>query len=240
MDGSRHPAQLALRPPDLEALQDDVEHNLRHGRAFVADASTDGFAERDACTLVLVHPESGDTLELAAEVVWVKAEDPGRGVGVELVGFGSEDLARLEAFATEAKKAPQHEDIHLRVRRYSTAEQLRGAREGDLPERVALERVYGKLVWEVLLQNPRITVPEVSRIARKGNVPQPILELIAGNAAWLGSAELRRALLSNQRLSRTACEKVLRSLPRAELTLVSRQTRYPMPVRQAAKKLQGR
>lgn len=228
--------QLRLCHQDLEALREDFDQNLRLGRAFVAGAME--LSERDACELVLVHPETGDTLSLPAEVVWRKAEEPGAGTGVELRELDEQASARLESFVQEEKKAaPQN--VHERVRGFSAAEQMRCAREGELAERVALERVYGKAVWEALLENPRVTVPEIARIARKGNAPKPLLEKIVANAAWLASSELRRALLSNARLGSASIEKVLRALPKAELALAARQSSYPMPVRQAAKKLRS-
>jgi hypothetical protein len=231
-------AQLTLRYDDLEALQADLEGNLRHARAFVSGAG--GVAARAECTLVVVHPETGDTLEFQAEVVWVKDADPGRGVGLLLQGLGPEELGRLEAFARESKGKPAVENVIQRVRAYSAAQQLKAAREGDLATRVALERVYSKAVWEPLLQNPRVTPPEVARIARKGNLPRPALESIVANPKWLASGEVRRALLSNPKLSGMALDKVLRALPKSELTLASNQSIYPASVRQAAKKLQGR
>jgi hypothetical protein len=228
--------QLHLRHEDLEALQADFEQNLRLGRAFVTGAAE--LEERDGCELLLVHPETGDTLSLSAEVVWVKADEPGSGTGLVLRELDAKDAARLASFVQEKKAAPQN--VHERVRGFSAAEQMRCAREGDLPERVALERVYGKAVWEALLENPRVTVPEIARITRKGNAPKPLLEKIAANAAWMGSGELRRALLTNTRLGGASIDKVLRSLPKAELALAARQSSYPMPVRQAAKKLRSR
>lgn len=239
--------QLPLRYEDLEELQQDLEQNLRQGRAFVAGEAE--LAERDACQLVIVHPETGDTLQLPAEVVWVKTEQPGRGTGLALRGLGAQELARLEAFAREEKKPaaqngeqkkPAAHNVHERVRGLTTPEQLRCARNGELAERVALERVYAKAVWDALLDNPRVTVPEVARIARKGNAPRPLLEKIVANAAWLASPEVRRALLSNPRVGGAALDKVLRALPKTELALAARQTSYPMAVRQAAKKLCSR
>ena len=238
MSVSRTSPQLTLRYEDLEALQEDLECNLRHGRAFAGGAG--GVAERQACEVAIVHPESGDTFDLQAEVVWVKDDEPGRGIGLAFQEFDPDCLERLAAFAQGSKSERGPEHIHLRVRRYSTAEQMKGAREGDLAERIALERVYGKGVWELLLQNRRITVPEVTRIARKGNVPAPLLDTVAANAAWLSSGELRRVLLTNARLGNVSRDKILRALPKAELTLVTRQPAYPPAVRQAAKKLQGR
>ncbi|MBW2421655.1 MAG: PilZ domain-containing protein [Deltaproteobacteria bacterium] len=230
--------QLTLRYDDLEALQSDIDTHLRFARAFVPDAG--GLAPRDPCELSIVHPETGNTLSFQAEVVWVKSDDPGRGVGLLLQGLDSKELARLDAFARESKGQPAVENVAQRVRSYSTAQQLKAGREGDLPTRIALERVYGKGVWEPILQNPRVSPPEVSRIARKGNLPKPALESITANTKWLASGEIRRALLSNPRLTGMALDKVLRALPKPELTLAANQTTYSGAVRQAAKKLQGR
>jgi hypothetical protein len=111
------------------------------------------------------------------------------------------------------------------------------ARDGDVHERVLLERIYGKLVWEPLLRNPRLGLPEVARIARMGALPRPLIEIIVGNAGWLKSPEVRRALLSNPRLGADQIPRVLRLLARHELRLVPAQTAYPPPVRDAARRL---
>jgi hypothetical protein len=66
------------------------------------------------------------------------------------------------------------------------------------------------------------------------------VETITGNAAWLAVSALRRALLMNPQVTGAALDKVLRATPRAELTVISKQSVYPMTVRQAIKKLQGR
>ena len=121
----------------------------------------------------------------------------------------------------------------------SGVEQLRMAATGSLPERVALERMYGPTVWPILLENARITTPEVARIARKGTLPRPLVEMIAGNAAWLAVGEVQRALLSNPRAPTAVIEKVLRALPRRDLQRVPTQTAYTTAVRAAAKKMLG-
>jgi hypothetical protein len=105
---------------------------------------------------------------------------------------------------------------------------------------VALERIFGKSVWEPILQNQRVTPPEVARIARMGNAPIPVLDLITGNPAWLAAGEVRRALLSNPRLSDDGLTKVLRSTPKHELQLVAMQTYYPPRVRKLARALLNR
>jgi hypothetical protein len=124
-----------------------------------------------------------------------------------------------------------------RVRRMSAAEQLRLARTGERDERIALERVLGKAVWDGLLHNPRITTPEVAAIARMGTLPTPLLEFIVGNAGWLRAPEIRRAVLSNPRLAGEQIARVLRAMPKAELRLMPLQSAYPAAVREAAKRL---
>jgi hypothetical protein len=135
--------------------------------------------------------------------------------------------------ARRALPRPPHE----RLRNLNAAEQHRIARDGDVNERVLLERIYGKAVWEPLLRNPRLGLPEVARIARMGALPRPLIEIIVGNAGWLKSPEVRRALLSNPRLGADQIPRVLRLLARHELRLVPAQTAYPPPVRDAARRL---
>ena len=126
-------------------------------------------------------------------------------------------------------------NVQERLRGLTLAAQLKLAVTGELHERVALERMYGKNVWETLLRNPRLTPPEVSRIARYGSLPRVLLEIIVGNNTWLQIPEVRRAVLSNPRLGADQIMKVLRLTPKHELKLAAIQTAYPYAVRSAAK-----
>ncbi len=128
-------------------------------------------------------------------------------------------------------------NAHERLRGLSPAEQYKIARDGEINERIVLERLYGKGVWEALLANPRLTPPEVARIARMGSLPRPQLEHILTNPAWLASPQVRRALLSNPRLPRDGVDKVLRATPKAELRLIPKQVSYPPGVRELATRL---
>ena len=123
------------------------------------------------------------------------------------------------------------------IRGLSANEQIKMARSGEQPDRVILERLYGKQVWEALLSNPRLTVPEVAKIARKGTVPKPMLDLILGNATWVQAPPVRRALLSNPRIGADGVTKVLRATPKHELKLMQKTTAYAAPVREAARKI---
>jgi hypothetical protein len=231
-------------PPSLAAA---FESDLSKGRAFVKDCG--GVEARTACELVLVVGTRSHLL--AGEVVFVREEDPGRGVGVKLV-FEGDALERLRAFVAEtAQPEPESESesesasdseghaqmLHERMRHLSSADQQRIASSGALPERIMLERLYGPNVWETLLHNSRLTIPEVARIAKKGTLPRPLIDLIAANGSWCAAGEVQRALLSNPRSSTTVITKILSTLSKIDLARVPQQTAYPMGVRQTAKKL---
>jgi hypothetical protein len=132
---------------------------------------------------------------------------------------------------------PIARNVHERLRGLNLAAQLKMATSGELHERIILERLYGKNVWETLLRNPRLSAPEVSRIARYGSLPRVLLEIIVGNNAWLQVPEVRRALLSNPRLATDQIVKVLRLMPKHELKLAAAQAVYPYTVRNVAKML---
>jgi hypothetical protein len=201
-----------------------------------------------ACELV-VRAERDDAgeLRLAARVV---ASEAG-GARLELTDEGAalaHDLAALARLADAVAVRPRDDDVvgggraparnvQERLRHLSLAEQVRLAQKGHLHERVVLERMYGKAVWEPLLRNPAVTGPEVARIARMGALPRPLVELIVDHGGWLQIPEIRRALLANPRLGTDQILRVLRLLPRRELELAARQTACSHAVRAAARRL---
>ncbi|HEY1546856.1 MAG TPA: hypothetical protein VGG28_03515 [Kofleriaceae bacterium] len=201
------------RPQVLLELGDDdaLARDLAAGRAFVAGCT---LALGEECDLVVGE------LVVPARVVYVDE----RGAGFELAPTTVEP----------AKRAPT---LHERLRGLTLVQQVKKAQKAEVSERILLERIYGKTVWEPLLRNPRITGPEVARIARMGALPRPMIELIVGNGAWLQIPEIRRALLANPRLGTDQILRVLRMLPKHELKLAASTTGYPMPVRDAAKRL---
>lgn len=243
---------LSLPVTDAAALRALFEKDLAHGRAFVPGAG--GVEALTRCELVLEH--AGRTLRLAAEVVFVKEEDPGRGVGLQLAPMDAAARDALRTFVDSAvdgvegtevvPESAKGDDEKLalnlqeRLRSLSAVEQQRLAAAGTLSERMALERMYGPTVWETLLRNSRLTIPEVARIGRKGTLPRPLVDVIAANPSWIAAGEVQRALLSNPRSSPAVIEKVLRGMSRSDLQLVPQQTAYPGPVREAAKRMLGR
>jgi hypothetical protein len=224
-----------LSAADLERERPNLE------RGSVVAAGAAGLAVGAFCDVELVFP-SGETATLPARAVL--ATDAGTVLAFD--GFDRAALQRLLAAPEpgpavdggESEAEPEEvpsATVQERLRGLPVVEQLRVAREGSVTERIALERLYGKTVWEALLRNTRITAPEVARLAKMGTMPRPLLELIVANPAWLQVPQIRRALLSNGRLSQDMVQRVLALLPRNELKLVPQNTAYPPAVRMAAK-----
>jgi Tfp pilus assembly protein PilZ len=139
-----------------------------------------------------------------------------------------------DASPAEAQQQPAR---HERLRKLTPTQQQKLARTGDYHDRVMLERLHGRNVWEALLQNPKLSLPEVARIARKGTVPRPLIEYISENAAWIQTPLVRRALLGNPRVGAEAIMKLLRLTPKHELKTIHKTNTYSMQVREAARKV---
>ena len=258
-------AELTLRYAGAEELEQDFESNLRKGRAFVPGAS--GLPQRAPCTLHIEHPAGGtielqaeavwvsdnpDAQGVGLELLNFNAEardslrafvasatEPPRA----LSGTRPRQLPLDQLAAASDEKAPESEltpverNLHERVRSLSLADRDSMARKGNMPERVALERCYGGSVWEGLLQNPAITTREVCRMAKSGNLPTNLINLLVSNAGWLADPGIRNALLQNPRVGGLHLERVLRSMSQNDLAHVSENSGVRMQVRQAAKRL---
>jgi hypothetical protein len=235
---------LTLSPADLERQRPSLE------RGAVLAPGLSGLAVGAFCDVELTFP-AGRRITLPARVVLadragaVLAFEPAdRGALAECLGPAEprapEEPPPDATTAEPDEEPPAPANVQERLRGLSVIEQLRIAREGNQTERMVLERIYGKVVWEALLRNTHLTVPEVSRLARMGTMPRPLLELIVGNPAWLQAPQVRRALLSNPRLSAEMVQRVLSALPREELKVVPQNTAYPVAVRMAAKAMTRR
>jgi hypothetical protein len=238
------------RPTVVLELADNPQFvtDLAAGGVFVQGCTLEAYAE---CELLVRGP--GGEMAVPARVVFV---DPAKGAGLELVGFNQAVKERLAALALEPTldlepppESPDDEDAgdHVdddkpktlvdRLRNLTLVQQVRTAKSSNPATRIALERMYGKNVWEALLRNPRLTAPEVARIARMGTLPRVQIEAIVNNGGWLQIPEVRRALLSNPRLGTDQIMRVLRLMPKHELKVASTATAYPFAVRDQAKKL---
>jgi hypothetical protein len=233
---------LALRscgPDDILRLQEfAADAGPRRGAAALgATHSADTRSEARA-----EAPASLDDMTAPAEAVSDSVAAVDQLVDTELPLSEEQELSlddsELEADAESSPASDlQVGSRHDKLRHLNAAQQLKVARTGELSDRIAVERLYGKQVWDALLHNPRISAPEVARIARKGTVPKPLLDAILENGAWIKADAVRRALLSNPKIGAEAVLKLLRITPKHELKTIDKGSAYGMAVREAARKL---
>lgn len=213
----------------------DVYHGgLRDGTVLVPGLC---FAEVPSdAQLILHHPLDGRELLLRVRITEIIEEPP----ATRLVLVAKTGLANfVRGQARVAKNTEANQSLIEKIRKLKRGEQVKMARTGEQPARVALERVCGKDIWEPLLRNPRMTIPEVARIARKGTCPTPLLDLIVENKSWAKAPPIRRALLTNPRLSQGSARKVLALTPKPELKVAAKQMAYPIQIRELARKMSG-
>jgi len=225
----------ALELPGQAVLVSDAEPMRGVGvelRPF--DASVVSTLEEFAAG-ELVLPEDDAEAPSEAENEALEAD---AGVEGQAAVLGDEsELAPEEGEPEGSGDVQAQPAIHERLRKLSVTQQQKIARSGELNDRVMLERLYSKGVWDGLLHNPKITLPEVARIARKGTIPRPLLDVIVDNNAWIQAPIVRRALLGNPRVSSEAIMKLLRITPKHELKIIYKTTTYSTQVREAAHKV---
>lgn len=123
-----------------------------------------------------------------------------------------------------------------RMRSLSQMEKILLAVKADRGERALLLQDNDPRVLLSLLRNPRLTVDEVTRLAKSSFLNYQIADVIVKTAQWMASADLRVALVHNPRTPPAMALRILPSLPVSEIRNVARGG-TSMALKQAALKL---
>lgn len=119
------------------------------------------------------------------------------------------------------------------IQKLGVPAKIRLAEEGDLTERTLLYRMYGKLVFDGLLRNPRITDAEVAKLAKLATIATHQLLAITRKGEWLRIERVRNALLGNPRLPANVAVKLVSTLSKHELRPLLQRRDLPPPVQAA-------
>jgi hypothetical protein len=144
-------------------------------------------------------------------------------------------LARPAAGGTATRQVEQN--AWDKVRALSRIEKLILAPKADRSERAVLAQDNDAQVLHALLRNPRITLEEVTRIARSTLLSAVTAELIAKTAQWSASAEIRSALVGNPRTPTPLALRLLPPLPEPEIRQIAKSTAVSQALKQAALRL---
>ncbi len=146
--------------------------------------------------------------------------------------------AELESIRKASRSSDPIVEELKRIKSLAVPQKLKLAEEGNFTQRNLLFRMYGKLVFDSLLKNPRITEPEVAKLAKLGTLPPPLFQVICMRPDWLRSERIRNNLLANPRTPVGIMQRVVSKLSKQELRPLLRRHDLP-PAAQAAIKAQS-
>jgi hypothetical protein len=144
------------------------------------------------------------------------------------------------ADSEEDESPEKQQNVWDRIRDLSQMEKLLLAVKADRSERALLLQNNDPRVLLSLLRNPRLTVDEVVRLAKSSFLTYQIADVIMKTSQWMGSLDLRLALIHNPKTPPPFALRILATLPDVEVRAVAR-AGTNMALKQAAlRRLQGK
>jgi hypothetical protein len=223
-------------------FESEEELRLEHAANLSFNAlalETSEAIARDATLLVTLRGPWGGQTFVKATVV---AALPGR-IALAIEGDSEEMLRRLleRAAEEETPEAPERQqNTWDRMRGLSQMEKLLLAVKADRSERAILAQDNDPRVLLSLLRNPRLTVDEVVRVAKSSFLTFQVADVIVKAQQWMGSVDVRVALIRNPKTPPAFAMRILPTLPEAEVRAVARAGTNMALKTAALRLLQGR
>lgn len=210
--------------------EDELRVNLAHGALRLPTSETVPLHTNLAVTLR--GPFGGEVQARATAVATLP-----NGIVLAIEGNEDEILQRLLA-RTSAPAAA--ENAWDRMRALSQMEKILLAVKADRSERALLVQDNDPRVLLSLLRNPRLTVDEVTRVAKSSFLTYQIADVILKTAQWMSSLDVRLGLIHNPKTPPAFALRILPTLPDADVRAIARGG-TSMALKQAAlRKLQGK
>jgi len=218
------PAAFVAELESEEELREEHRLNLSLGALRLPTAES---VPLHTSILLSLRGPFGASANVNATVV---AHLPG-GLALTVDGDPDELLKRLLA---------RGENAWDRLRSLSQMEKILLAVKADRTERALLLQDTDPRVLLSLLRNPRLTVEEVSRVAKSPHLTFQIAEVILKTAQWMTSLDVRLGLVHNPKTPPAFALRILPSLPDQEVRAIAR-AGTSMQLKQAAlRRLQGK
>jgi hypothetical protein len=233
-----------------EELRHEQQTNLSLGALLLP--TSENVALNTLLGVTLRGPWGGEVVVRATVVALLPA-----GIALAIDGDAEENLARLLVRAAEVEEergdsgpadaAIPAEDTQEkkqnawdRVRSLSQMEKILLAVKAERSERALLLQDNDPRVLLSLLRNPRLTVDEVSRLARSSFLTYQIADVIMKAGQWMGNLDVRLGLIQNPKTPPAFSLRILPTLPESEVRAIAR-AGTNMALKQAAlRRLQGR
>lgn len=126
-----------------------------------------------------------------------------------------------------------------RIRSLSQMEKILLAVKAERSERAQLVQDNDPRVLLSLLKNPRLTIDEVTRIAKSTFLTYQIAEVIVKTGPWMANLELRVALIHNPKTPAQFALRILPTLPEADVRAIARSSPSTALKQAALRRLQG-
>jgi len=114
----------------------------------------------------------------------------------------------------------------------TVAEKVRVARHGKRPARMLILKGLDKTLHVHVLNNAGVTPDEIAMMASMASLDPTVLRRIAGDAGWLRHTSVARNLICNPKLNLPLVTKILKYVPRDELSRLARTGKVRQSVKQ--------
>ncbi|MGZ4778339.1 MAG: hypothetical protein ACXV5L_04035 [Thermoanaerobaculia bacterium] len=139
------------------------------------------------------------------------------GVALSIEGGAGDLVQRLLA-----DDAPKGQTLADRLRSLPRVQKIILATKADRSERAFLVQDNDPQVLSSLLKNPRITIDEVVRVAKSAFLNYQTVEVIMGTGQFMGSLDVRLALVHNPKTPPQFALRILPTLPESEVRTIAR------------------
>ena len=144
-----------------------------------------------------------------------------------------EEVPRAEGAPAESGAYDAASPV-FRIRQLDPGKRMILAMKADRAERQVLCRDTSPQVLLGLLSNPRLEAEDVLAIVRSNHAGTAVLQRVAGERRWMGSAEIRTAVVRNPKTPTPLAVRLLDSLPISELRDLAKMGSIREDVRRAA------
>jgi hypothetical protein len=212
-----------------EELREEFRTNLMFGA--LAIPTSEAIAVDTKLLVTLRGPGGGEAFVKASVVgAW-----DGK-VALAIEGDPEQLVARL----TPKEEKPPQQNPWDRLRGLSQTEKILQAVKADRSERAILAQDNDPRVLLSLLRNPRLTIDEVVRVAKSSFLNYQVADVITQTTQWMGSLDVRIALIRNPKTPPAFAMRILPTLPETEIRAIARAGTNMQLKTAALRMLQGR
>ena len=176
--------------------------------------------------------------QLRAEETKAESELVKIGAQAELPEGVAPPTSMEAAAAMEAEEEKKRTSITQQMMKLSVAKKIEWAnKKGNREVRNILLRDPNKLVQLAVIQSPRITEPEIAKVAFSRTAPMEVLSFIYNNRMLLKNYAIKVSLVNNPKVPVAVSMRFLSTLRATEVKALAKSKNVPAGLANAAKKM---